>query len=111
MTISLAVTAGRQVVGNVAVSDPVWKERRAWLGWWLIAAHRGKGYATRAAALVRDWALAELPLDELRLQIEPGNEDSAALARRLGAEPTGEQATAELHGETHVLGIWVIRRS
>ena len=112
-TIALAVTrAGdNRAVGTVAVSDPVWDERRAWLGWWLVAAERGKGLATRAVTLVRDWAFADLGLEQLDVEIEQGNEASIALARRVGAEPIGETRIVELHGAAHELALWRIRRA
>ena len=110
-TIALAITrAGdSRALGTVSLSDPVWDERRASLGYWLIASERGQGLATRAVALVRDWAFGELGLEELDLEIDPANEPSAALARRVGGEATGEKRTRELHGATHVLDRWRVR--
>ena len=111
VTIALAITHDdNRAIGTVAVSDPVWAEKRAALGYWLVKSARGKGIATRAVTLARDWALGELGLEVLELEIEPANEGSVALARRLGAEPTGAQRTGELHGVTHVLDLWEIRR-
>ena len=111
VTIALAITrAGdNRALGTVSVSDPVREEKRAALGYWVIAPERRKGLAARGAALARDWAFGELGFEELELEIEPGNEGSAALARKLGAEPTGEQRMGELHGVTHVLDLWRIR--
>ena len=111
-TIAFAITrAGdNRAIGTVSVSDPHWDEKRASLGYWVIASERRKGVAARAAALARDWAFGELGLERLDLEIEPANEGSAALARALGAEPTGEQRTGELHGVTHVLDLWSIHR-
>lgn len=109
-TIALAIThAGdNRAIGTVSLSDPDWDERRASLGYWVIEPERGKGVATRAATLARDWALGELGLQCLELEIEQGNAGSAALARRIGAAPTGEQRTTELHGATHVLDLWTL---
>ena len=50
----------------------------------------GHGYATEAAAAIRDWALANLDLERLVAFILSGNERSAAVARKLGMEPDGE---------------------
>jgi ribosomal-protein-alanine N-acetyltransferase len=47
-------------------------------GWW------GKGYATEAAAAIRDHARSELGLDRLISLIDPGNVASQAVARRIG---------------------------
>ena len=110
--LALAITrAGDdRSVGTVSLSDPDWADRRASLGCWLIAAERGKGLGKRATALMSDWALGELGLDRLELEIEPGNESSSALARSLGAEPTGQRRTRERHGEAHELDLWALRR-
>ena len=112
VTVALAITreGDGRAIGTVSVSDPVWPERRAALGYWLVKSERGKGIATRAVTLARDWAFAELPVDVLELEIEPANEASVALARKLGAEPTGEQRSGELHGVTHLLDLWRLGR-
>ena len=80
------------VVGRVGVQllDPVtWEPAadssgRPELGWSLHARYWGHGYATEAAAAVRDWYAAG---DRLISLIEPHNVRSQAVARRLGAEP------------------------
>ena len=79
------------VVGRVGVQllDPeTWQpvagaDGQAELGWTLRPEHRGHGYATEAAAAVRDW----YPGDRLVSLIPPDNLASQAVARRLGAVP------------------------
>lgn len=67
------------------------------LGWTLLPAHRGNGYATEAARGAREWAGRE----RLVSLIEPTNVASAGVARRLGATP-GE--TVELvDGGRHII--------
>lgn len=91
-------TAGGERLGRVGVNfyDPVaWtrssaRDARPELTWAIAYEHWGKGYATEAAAAVRDWfgpGLISL--------IEPGNARSRRVAERLGATP-GE--TVELPG-------------
>jgi RimJ/RimL family protein N-acetyltransferase len=58
------------------------------LGWALVRAHWGHGYATEAAAAIRDWAHRRLALDRLVSLIAPDNDRSQRVARRLGAVPT-----------------------
>jgi RimJ/RimL family protein N-acetyltransferase len=48
--------------------------------WW------GRGYATEAAAAIRDYARAELGLDRMISLIDPENTPSQAVARRIGME-------------------------
>jgi RimJ/RimL family protein N-acetyltransferase len=57
------------------------------LGWALIRAEWGNGYATEAAAAVRDWARAERGVDSLVSVIAPANVASQRVALRLGAAP------------------------
>jgi len=57
------------------------------LGWALIRACRGHGYATDAAAAIRDWARERRSIDRLVSLISPGNVASQRVAERLGATP------------------------
>ena len=58
------------------------------LGWALIRAYWGHGYATEAAAAIRDWAREALSIDGLVSLISPDNIRSQRVAERLGAIPT-----------------------
>lgn len=57
------------------------------LGWALVRAAWGNGYATEAARAVRDWARAERDVDSLISLIAPDNLASQRVAERLGASP------------------------
>ena len=58
------------------------------LGWALMRAHWGHGYATEAAAAIRDWARQRRKIDQLVSLISPDNLRSQGVAERLGAVPT-----------------------
>jgi RimJ/RimL family protein N-acetyltransferase len=58
------------------------------LGWGLMRAHWGHGYATEAAAAIRDWAQQRRKIDRLVSLISPDNVRSERVAERLGAVPT-----------------------
>ena len=58
------------------------------LGWALIRAHWGNGYATEAAAAIRDWAHESRSIDPLVSLISSDNVRSQRVAERLGAIPT-----------------------
>jgi RimJ/RimL family protein N-acetyltransferase len=58
------------------------------LGWALIQAHWGFGYATEAAAAIRDWAYESRSIDLLVSLISPSNVRSQRVAERLGATST-----------------------
>jgi RimJ/RimL family protein N-acetyltransferase len=58
------------------------------LGWSLIRAQWGHGYATEAAAAIRSWAYEYRSIDRLVSLITPDNVRSQRVAERLGAVPT-----------------------
>ncbi len=55
------------------------------LGYWLVRAVHGKGYATEAGVKARDYAFDVVGADTLVSYIHPDNEPSKRLAERLGA--------------------------
>ena len=95
-------TAGvdRQLVGQAGLMI---FDRRGWtpstwtqagshaqpeLGWALVRAQWGRGYATEAAAAIRDWAHESRHVDVLVSLISPTNVRSQRVAERLGATRT-----------------------
>ena len=72
------------------------------LGWALIRAHWGFGYATEAAAAIRDWAYDSRSIDVLVSLISPNNVRSQRVAERLGATPTETVTPAHTQQETVV---------
>jgi RimJ/RimL family protein N-acetyltransferase len=58
------------------------------LGWALIRAHWGQGYATEGAAAIREWAYEHRSIKQLVSLISPNNPRSQRVAERLGAVPT-----------------------
>ena len=58
------------------------------LGWALLRAHRGNGYATEAATAIREWAHECRSINRLVSLITPDNVRSQRVAERLGAVPT-----------------------
>jgi RimJ/RimL family protein N-acetyltransferase len=72
-------------MGVIEVNDgPLFPEKE--LGWMLYEGFEGQGYATEAAAALRNWAFRELRLTSLVSYFDPENAPSIAVARRLGAE-------------------------
>lgn len=58
------------------------------LGWALVRAEWGHGYATEAARAVRDWVREERNVGHLVSLVAPDNVASQRVAERLGALPT-----------------------
>ena len=65
------------------------------IGWWLLRAGQGKGYATEAARRARLYAYKNLNLNTLISIIHPDNTPSQRVAKRLGAR---FEKTIELRG-------------
>jgi RimJ/RimL family protein N-acetyltransferase len=73
-----------ECVGEVGINHgPLFPEKE--LGWMLYDGFEGQGYATEAAAGLRDWAFDRLGLASLVSYVHPNNDASSAVARRLGA--------------------------
>lgn len=72
------------------------------LGWALIREHWGHGYATEAAAAIRDWSHERRPDERLVSLITPDNVRSQRVAERLGAMPA-ETVTPSDSGRTAVV--------
>jgi RimJ/RimL family protein N-acetyltransferase len=71
-------------VGSVGINHgPMYPEKE--LGWLIYEGHEGAGYATEAAAALRDWAFTTCGLTTLVSYIDPTNTKSVAVAERLGA--------------------------
>jgi RimJ/RimL family protein N-acetyltransferase len=76
--------ADRLCVGQVGISHgPLFPDKE--LGWLLYDGFEGQGYATEAAAILRDWGFAALRLTTLVSYFDPANARSIAVAERLGA--------------------------
>jgi RimJ/RimL family protein N-acetyltransferase len=100
----LETTAERQVVGQAGLmifdtrgwTASTWADAGSHaqpeLGWSLMRAHWGHGYATEAAAAIRSWAYEFRDVDRLVSLISPDNTRSQRVAGRLGAKP-GEAIT------------------
>ncbi|MEE6286422.1 GNAT family protein [Georgenia sp. MJ173] len=78
-----AVTESDIVVGLVAVSVDA-RNLSGWFWYWLHAAHRGRGRASRAAATVANWSLSDAGLHRLELGHRVDNPASGTVARAAG---------------------------
>jgi len=80
------------------------------IGYWVAAQARGKGVASRAVTLLRDWAAGELGLTVIELVIHEDNRLSRRVAERTGFLDTGERRpqprTDEPGPPDHVVYAW-----
>lgn len=61
----------------------------AGLGYWLVPSARGRGAATRAAALLSSWALDVAGVARVEAWVEPGNEASRRVLAAAGFQQEG----------------------
>jgi RimJ/RimL family protein N-acetyltransferase len=88
--VALAVTAADgRLIGTVGLMELDREHGRAEIGYWTAAEARGRGAATRAVALLRDWAHAELGVSELEILPHRDNRPSQLVAERAGFTDTG----------------------
>lgn len=59
------------------------------IGWSFARSSWGQGYATEAARTVLDWAFRNLGWSQVVHYIEPGNDASIGVARRIGSNYVG----------------------
>mgnify|MGYP000694563079 CR=1 FL=1 len=76
--------ADGQFLGGVGLSVVPWYPDDLQLGWRLVPAHWGHGYATEAAALALRHAFAHLHLRQVVSFTVPANRRSRAVMERLG---------------------------
>jgi RimJ/RimL family protein N-acetyltransferase len=89
--VALAVAdAGGRLIGTIGLMDVDRERGSGEIGYWTAAAARGRGAATRAVALLRDWAHSELGLGELEILPHRDNRPSQRVAERAGFTDTGE---------------------
>ena len=87
---AFAVEAGDSLVGLVAVTVDD-RNRNGWLWYWMHEGSRGRGWTSRAAATVANWALAVGGLERLELGHRANNPASAGVARAAGFIQEGTQ--------------------
>ncbi len=81
--------------------------RAAWeLGWIFDEAYWGSGYATEAARALARHAFDTLGVPELWADIRPENTRSAAVARRIGMDATGESFVKLVRGKEMVHDVY-----
>ena len=80
----LAVDADDPLLASIALMGIDRERGTAEIGYWVAREARGRGVATRAVRLVRDWAASELGLTTLELVIHEDNAPSHGGRARRG---------------------------
>jgi RimJ/RimL family protein N-acetyltransferase len=84
LDVAIAEPGGGALLGSISLMRFAWPERRGEVGYWLGAAGRGRGHATRATRLICGWGLRELGLERIELIAAAANARSQAVAERAG---------------------------
>lgn len=81
------------------------------IGYWMHAAHTGRGYATAAARALTGAALALPDVQRVEIHCDAANAASAAIPRKLGYRLERiDTREPQAPGETGRLMIWVLQR-
>jgi RimJ/RimL family protein N-acetyltransferase len=80
----LAVDHDDRLLASISVMEIDREARTGEIGYWVAREARGRGVATRAVRLVRDWAAAELGLATIEIEVHEDNLASQAVARAAG---------------------------
>jgi RimJ/RimL family protein N-acetyltransferase len=89
VALAVADADGDRLIGTIGLMEVDADRGYGEIGYWIAAAARGRGAATRAVVLVRDWARATLGLTELELLPHRDNLASQRVAERAGFTDTG----------------------
>ncbi|WP_277050272.1 GNAT family N-acetyltransferase [Ruania albidiflava] len=85
-----AVSQQERMVGLVCVTVDD-QNRSGWFWYWMTDAARGRGWTSRAAATVAQWALTERGLERLELGHRVNNPASGVVAARAGFVKEGTE--------------------
>ena len=84
------MSTDNRLIGAINVSEPVMGVfKSAYLGFYAFAGWERQGLMTEGLALVLDRCFNELEFHRLEANIQPANQSSAALVRRLGFRKEG----------------------
>lgn len=90
----LGFDAEGRLVGSFSLIEPDFARGYGELGYWVAAAARRRGIATRAVGLLRVWACGTLGLTTLEILGHRDNTASRRVAERAGFSDTGERRPA-----------------
>lgn len=90
-----AICYDQAIVGLIGLHNISWNNRSASIGYWLSAAHQGKGVMTLACRSMVDYGFMTLTLNRINICCAANNSRSEAVAKRLGLTYEGTLRDAE----------------
>ena len=101
-TLPFATTWDDRLVGQVTVSSITWgSSRSASIGYWIDAAHAGRGITPLAVAMAIDHCFTKVGLHRVDIAIRPENTASLRVVDKLGLRQEGEAPRY-----LHIDGAW-----
>ncbi len=100
-----------KICGVLSYNDFQAHDCSANIGYWLDAAHQGRGIISSALPVLMRHGFQDLGLNQVFIRVAEGNDKSAAVAKRLGFQWTHTQQDAEtLHQQAINHHVYVMRR-
>jgi ribosomal-protein-serine acetyltransferase len=90
-----AIVLDGAIVGAVGCHPIDWLNFNCSIGYWLDAAHQGRGVITRSVAALVEYLFEEAGLHRVTIQCGTGNHRSCAIPQRLGFRREGVLREAE----------------
>jgi ribosomal-protein-serine acetyltransferase len=96
------VDRGGAIAGIAGLHRIDWQNRATTIGYWLGAAHEGRGVMTEAVRALVDYAFGERDLHRVEISAAVDNARSRAIPKRLGFREEGVRRDAERHGARYL---------
>jgi RimJ/RimL family protein N-acetyltransferase len=97
-------------LGSIGLEVHERPARHGEIGYWLAAAARGRGSATRAVQMLARWGIETLALPLVELHVLPANTRSIAVATRAGFRPV-ERRLEPFRGRVEEFSIYALNGS
>ena len=96
------IVAGAALAGMVGFHGVNWANRATTIGYWLDAAHEGRGTMTEAVRALVDHAFGAWRLRRVVIEAAADNARSRAIPERLGFREEGVRRDAQRHGDRYL---------
>ncbi|MCS7012563.1 MAG: GNAT family protein [Chloroherpetonaceae bacterium] len=98
LTFCICLRQGDEILGTVGTHTIDWLNFKTAIGYWIVSAHQGKGYASEATLLLLEYLFTDMNLYRVSASAAPNNLASARVLEKLGFQFEGVQRGAFLVG-------------
>lgn len=78
------IILNQEIVGLIGINEINWRNKTAYMGYWLAKEYQGNGIMTKAVKALIDYALKKINLNKVEIRAAVGNQKSRAIPERLG---------------------------